>query len=268
MIDQKFDRLKQIIKSLDSVVIAFSGGVDSTLLAKVAYDLLGDKALAVTADSEVYPQAEVEEAKKNSQEIGIKHETFFTEELDIPDFSDNPPERCYYCKKELFFKLWEIAKNRGFKHVLDGANYEDLDDHRPGMKAGAELGVLSPLKDAKLIKSDIREISKRLGLRTWNKPSMACLASRFPYGTNITREKLTVVDEAEGFLRELGFKQLRVRHHENIARIEVSPEDMRLFFEDGIREKVVAKFNQLGYTYTTLDLRGYRMGSMNEVLGK
>jgi len=266
MIEQKFAELKQILKSLESVVIAFSGGVDSTFLAKVAYDVLNDKAIAVTADSALYPQSEVEEAKKIAEKIGIKHEIFFTEELDIPKFSDNPPERCYYCKRELFSKLWEIAKQRGFKHVVDGANYDDISDYRPGMKAGVELNVSSPLKDAKLTKSDIRKLSKKLGLSTWNKPSMACLASRFPYGTHITRRKLSVIEEAEQFLRELGIRQLRVRHHGDIARIEVSPEEMDIFFKDGIREKVVEKFKQLGYTYTTLDLRGYRTGSMNEVL--
>lgn len=264
MIEQKFDKLKQILRSFESVVIAFSGGVDSSFLAKVAYDVLGDKAIAVTADSALY--SEVEEAKEVAEEIGIKHELFFTEELDIPEFSDNPPERCYYCKKELFSKLWEIAKQQGFKHVVDGANYDDLGDYRPGMKAGAELNVSSPLKDAKLTKSEIRELSKRLGLRTWNKPSMACLASRFPYGTHITSEKLSAVGKAEKFLRELGIKQLRVRHHKDIARIEVLPEDMDILLRNHIREKIVEKFKHLGYTYVTLDLCGYRTGSMNEVL--
>jgi len=244
MVEQKFEKLKQILESLESVVIAFSGGVDSSLLAKVAYDVLGDKVIAVTADSALYP--EVEEAKKIAEEIGIKHEIFFTEELDIPHFSDNPPERCYYCKQELFSKLWKIAEQRGFKHVVDGANYDDLGDYRPGMKAGAELNVSSPLKDAKLTKSDIRELSKRLGLRTWSKPSMACLASRFPYGMHITREKLSAVEEAERFLRELGIRQVRVRHHENIARIEVLPKDMDVFLKDSIREKILEKFMQLG----------------------
>lgn len=264
MIERKFEKLKRILRSLESAVIAFSGGVDSSFLAKVAYDVLGDKAVAVTADSALY--SEVEEAKEIAKEIDIKHELFFTEELDIPEFSDNPPERCYYCKKELFSKLWEIAKQRGFKHVVDGTNYDDLGDYRPGMKASAELNVSSPLKDAKLTKSEIRELSKKLGLRTWSKPSMACLASRFPYGTHITHEKLSVVGEAEQFLRELGIKQLRVRHHENIARIEVLPEDMELLLKNGIRKKIVEKFKQLGYTYVTLDLSGYRTGSMNEAL--
>lgn len=264
MIEQKFDELKQILKSLESVVIAFSGGVDSSFLAKVAYDVLGDKVVAVTADSTLY--SEVEEAKEIAKELGIKHELFFTEELDIPEFSDNPPERCYHCKKELFSKLWKIAREHGFKHVADGANYDDLGDYRPGMKAGAELSISSPLKDAKLTKSEIRKLSKRLGLSTWNKPSMACLASRFPYGTHITHEKLSVVGEAEQFLRELGIKQLRSRHHGNIARIEVLSEDLAILLKNGIREKIVEKFKRLGYTYVTVDLSGYRTGSMNEAL--
>jgi len=262
MIEQKLEKLKQILKSLDSVLIAFSGGVDSSFLAKVAYDVLGDNAIAVTADSSLY--TEVEEAKEVAEEIGIKHEVFSTEELDISEFSSNPPDRCYYCKKELFSKLWKIAEEKGLKHVIDGTNYDDLGDYRPGMKATAELNVLSPLKETKLTKSEIRELSKKFGLKTWNKPSMACLASRFPYGTAITNEKLSVVGEAEKFLRELGIRQLRVRHHKDIARIEVLPEDMNIFLQNGIREKVVEKFKQLGYTYIALDLGGYRTGSMNE----
>jgi len=266
MIEKKLIDLKEIISSMKSVIIAFSGGVDSSFLASVAFEVLGDKAIAVTSDSTVYPQQEVQEAKKIAKEIGIYHEIFFTEELNIPEFSNNPPERCYHCKKELFSKLWEIAREKGFKHVADGTNYDDLDDFRPGIKASAELNVSAPLKDVKLTENEIRKLSQERGLITWNKPSMACLASRFPYGTHITPEKLLVVGEAEQYLKKLGVKQLRVRHHGDTARIEVNPKDMKLFFMESYREKIVKKFKQLGYTYTTLDLRGYRTGSMNESL--
>jgi len=264
MLEEKLESLKEILRSLESVVIAFSGGVDSTFLSKVAFDVLGDNALAVTARSETYPRAEFEEALGLAEEIGIKHEAIVSEELDIPEFSDNPVNRCYYCKKELLTKLKEIAEERGLKHVAEGSNFDDLDDYRPGMQAVAELGVRSPLKEAKLTKADIRELSKRFGLPTWNKPSFACLSSRFPYGNRITREKLTAVGEAEIFLRNLGIRQLRVRHHDRIARIEVAQEDMEILLQN--REQIVEKLKELGYTYVTMDLQGYRTGSMNEVL--
>jgi len=264
MLEKKLDSLKEILRSLESVAIAYSGGVDSTFLSKVAFDVLGDNAIAVTARSETYPRSEFEEAIEFAGKIGIKHETIVSEELDIPEFSDNPVNRCYYCKKELFSRLRDVAEERGFKHVADGSNYDDLDDYRPGMQAVEELDVRSPLKEAKLTKADIRELSKKLGLPTWDKPSFACLSSRFPYGNKITREKLSAVGEAEIFLRSLGIRQLRVRHHDQIARIEVAEEDMEVLFQN--REQIVKKLRELGYTYVTMDLQGYRTGSMNEVL--
>ena len=264
MLEKKLDSLKEILRSLESVAIAYSGGVDSTFLSKVAFDVLGDNAIAVTAKSETYPRSEFEEAIEFAGKIGIEHEAIVSEELDIPELSDNPVNRCYYCKKELFTRLKDVAKERGFKHVADGSNYDDLDDYRPGMQAVEELDVRSPLQEAKLTKADIRELSKELGLPTWDKPSFACLSSRFPYGNKITREKLTAVGEAEIFLRSLGIRQLRVRHHDQIARIEVAEEDMELLFQN--REQIVKKLRDLGYTYVTMDLQGYRTGSMNEVL--
>ncbi len=264
MLEEKLNSLKEILESLGSVAIAYSGGVDSTFLSKVAFDVLGDNALAITARSETYPRSEFEEASELTKKIGIRHKVIVSEELDIPEFSDNPVNRCYYCKKELFTKLKEIATEQGVKHVLDGSNFDDLDDYRPGMQAVEELDVRSPLKEAEMTKDDIRELSKRLGLSTWDKPSFACLSSRFPYGNKITREKLTAVGEAEIFLRELGIRQLRVRHHDKTARIEVAEDDMTVLFQN--REQVVSKLKELGYTYVTMDLQGYRTGSMNEVL--
>ena len=266
MLEEKLDSLKDILKSMESVVIAYSGGVDSTFLSKVASDVLGDSTLAVTARSETYPRSEFEEAVELARKIGIKHETIMSEELDIPEFSANPTNRCYYCKKELFAKLKEIAQERGLAHVVDGSNHDDLDDYRPGMQAVEELGVRSPLQESGLTKADIRELSKRMGLPTWDKPSFACLSSRFPYGNEITRDKLTSVGEAEIFLRGLGIRQLRVRHHDKIARIEVAEEDMELLFRN--REQIVKKLKELGYAYVTMDLQGYRTGSMNEVLSR
>ena len=226
--------------------------------------MLGDNALAVTVKSEIHPQWESEEAEEIASELGFRHETIVSDALSIPGIAENPEDRCYYCKKEILSELKKMAAERGIKHVIEGTNFDDLSDHRPGMQAVIEQNVRSPLKEAKLTKADIRNLSKQLGLLTWDKPSLACLASRFPYGTYITSEKLRAVDEAEVFLRNLGLRQLRVRHHDQIARIEVPEGDMDTLFRN--RERIVNKLKELGYSYVTLDLRGYRTGSMNEVL--
>ena len=238
--------------------------MDSTFLLKVAYDVLGDKVIAVTANSETYPKRELDEAKAYAQSLGIRHIVIETLELEIAGFADNPPDRCYYCKHELFSKLTEIARANGLEYVFDGSNLDDRNDHRPGMRAAKQLGVVSPLKQAEMTKDDIREISKEFGLSTWNKPSFACLSSRFPYGTKITPEKLVVIGEAEDYIRDLGFQELRVRHHDNIARIEIGKADFAriLPFTDQISDKL----KSLGFLYVTLDLSGYKTGSMNYTL--
>lgn len=265
-LEVRFSRLKEILEGYDSLLVAFSGGCDSTFLLKVARDVLGDRAMAVTARSETYPSREYGEAVELAREIGVRHLTIDTSELSIEGFSSNPPDRCYFCKGELFQKLLEIAAEHGMRHVADGASLDDVSDHRPGMRAARELGIVSPLKEAGLTKNDIRELSRMLQLPTWDKPSFACLASRFPYGEEITAEKLTMVEQAEDFLRSLGFRQVRVRHHETVARIEVSESDLDRFLERSVRERVAAKLKEIGYTYVSLDLQGYRSGSMNEVL--
>ncbi len=263
---KKLEKLRENVKSLESVVVAFSGGVDSSLVAKVCYDVLGNKALAVTARSETYPDYEYEEAKKIAKEIGITHITIDTSELGIKGFADNPPNRCYFCKSELFGKLKEIAREKGYKNVADGANYDDTNEYRPGSDAAKELAVRSPLKECGLRKADIREISKHLKLSNWDKSSYACMSSRFPYGESITEEKLAIVSEAEKYLRCIGLKQFRVRHHDTIARIEVLPEDIPMLLQNGRRTELVKKLKEIGYKYVTIDMEGYRSGSMNEVL--
>lgn len=264
--EKKLKNLKKRIDKLESAVIAFSGGCDSSFLAKVAYDVLSDKAIAITANSELYANSEVEDSKKVASEIGIKHEIISSSELNVPGFRDNPPERCYYCKKELFSELLDIARKRKFNYVLDGSNSDDGDDYRPGMKAGKELKIRSPLREAGLTKKEIRQLSRRIGLSTADKPAMACLASRFPYGSKISVGALNRIEKSEQFLRGLGFTQLRVRHHNDIARIEVLPEDIEALLKNNLRKKILTEFKSLGYKYVTLDLEGYRTGSMNEVL--
>lgn len=249
-------------------MVAFSGGVDSTLVAKVCYDTLKDKSMAVTARSETYPDFEFKESQKLADEIGIKHLVIDTSELAIEGFANNPPERCYFCKTELFGKLKEIAGEQGFLNVADGANLDDTQEFRPGLQASRELNVRSPLKETGLTKKDIREVSKFLNLPNWDKPAYACLSSRFPYGQSITEEKLSMVSEAEKYLRALGLIQFRVRHHETIARIEVLPEDIHILTNSPVREELSAKFKNIGFTYVTLDLEGYRSGSMNEILSE
>ena len=267
-VEDKLSKLKEIVSKLESVVVAFSGGVDSTLVAKVCYDTLRDNSMAVTARSETYPDFEFKESQKLAREIGIKHLVVDTSELAIEGFANNPPERCYFCKTELFGKLKEIAKEHGFLNVADGANLDDTQEFRPGLKASKELNVRSPLKEAGLKKEDIRKVSKLLNLPNWNKPAYACLSSRFPYGQSITEEKISMVSEAETYLRGLGLIQFRVRHHETIARIEILPEDIHILTNSPAREELTAKFKKIGFTYITLDLEGYRSGSMNEILSE
>ena len=266
LLQEKYQNLKDNMKKRGSAAIAFSGGVDSTFLVKVAHEVLKDKMIAVTATSSTYPERELKEAIKYAKDMGVKHLIISSEELDIEGFASNPTNRCYYCKKELFTKINAIAKENGVEYVFDGSNIDDDGDYRPGMQAARELEVISPLKEAKLTKDDIRELSKELGLPTWNKPAFACLSSRFPYGNEITAPKLKMVDEAEQFLLDMGIRQVRVRHHGEIARIEVAPEERCQFFDVEVMNRIGERFKQIGFTYVTLDMLGYRTGSMNEVL--
>jgi len=267
--ERKYEDLKDHLKSMGRVLVAFSGGVDSTFLLKVASDVLGNNVLAVIASSETYPEREQKEALRLAEDLKVRYKLIRTKELDDPEFSDNPPERCYFCKKELFSRLKEIAAGENIPHVCDGSNFEDTFDFRPGTKAAAELGVHSPLKEAGLDKSEIRILSKKLGLPTWDKPAMACLSSRFPYFTRIEKESLRQIDAAEEFLKSKGFTQLRVRHHDRIARIEIPPQDFPRIVEEGMRNAIVENLKKLGYLYVTIDLAGYRTGSMNEpILGQ
>ena len=267
-LEQKFQKLKDSLKNLGSVAIAYSGGVDSTFLLKVAADVLGDSVIAITAKSSTYPEREFKEAVKYIEGIGAKHIVIISEELEIEGFAKNPVNRCYYCKKELFSKVRKVADDNNINAVLDGSNADDVSDFRPGMKAARELQVISLLKDAGFTKNDIRELSKKLGVPTWNKPAFACLSSRFPYGNEITVEKLSMVERAEQFLLDLGFRQIRVRHHEDIARVEVNAEEREKFFNIEIMDKVGNELKNIGFKYVTLDLLGYRTGSMNEVLSE
>jgi len=267
-LEMKFQKLKDSIRGLGSVAIAYSGGVDSTFLLKVAADVLGNKVIAITAKSTTYPEREFKEAVKYIGDIGAKHIVIISEELEIEGFAKNPIDRCYFCKKELFSKVRKVADDNNINAVLDGSNADDVSDYRPGMKAANELKVISPLKDAGLTKDNIRELSKRLGLPTWNKPAFACLSSRFPYGNEITVEKLSMVERAEQFLLDLGFRQIRVRHHGDIARVEVNVEERSKFFNIEMMDKVANELKSIGFKYVTLDLLGYRTGSMNEVLSE
>ncbi len=266
LLDEKLELLKDIIRKKGSAAVAFSGGVDSTFLIRVAKEVLGDKLIAVTATSSTYPERELNEAIKYAKDFGVKHIIISSEELDIEGFASNPKNRCYYCKKELFTKVKEVALENGAEYVFDGSNLDDNGDYRPGMLAAKELLVISPLKEAGLTKKDIRDLSKEYGLATWNKPAFACLSSRFPYGNKITLPKLKMIDKAEQFLLDMGIKQVRVRHHGEIARIEVAPEEREKFFNIEFMDKISSKFKEIGFIYTTLDIAGYRTGSMNEVL--
>lgn len=268
LLQEKYELLKDNIKKRGSAAIAFSGGVDSTFLVKVTQEVLGDNMMAITATSSTYPERELKEAIKYAKDMGINHMIISSEELDIEGFASNPTNRCYYCKKELFSKINELAKNHDKAYVFDGSNRDDEGDYRPGMQAARELEVVSPLKEAELTKADIRVLSKELGLPTWNKPAFACLSSRFPYGNQITAPKLKMVEEAEQFLLDMGIKQVRVRHHGQIARIEVAPEERVHFFDLKVMDLIGERFKEMGFTYVALDILGYRTGSMNEVLSE
>lgn len=263
---EKKAKLDEYLKSLGSVAVAFSGGVDSTFLLRSAFDALGSQVVAVTARSVTYPMRELEEAKAYCRQNGIRHEVITSEEIDIDGFADNPPDRCYLCKHELFGKIRAVADRCGVKYIAEGSNCDDLSDFRPGMKAARDMGILSPLRFAQLTKADIRALSKEMGLPTWNKPSFACLSSRIPYGEKITREKLDAIDRAERFLMELGFRQVRVRHHGKIARIELGRDEMARVFTEGLNDKINRELHEIGFTYVTMDLGGYHTGSMNAVL--
>lgn len=263
-LQQKSAILKAILAEMGGCVIGFSGGVDSTLLFAVAAGVLGERALAVTATSETYPERELREAQELAVRIGGRHRLVVSEELDIPEFQHNPRNRCYYCKKELFGKLRAIADEEGLPHVLDGTNVDDRSDHRPGRQAAAEIGVRSPLEEAGFTKEDIRALSRHLDLPTWDKPAFACLSSRFPYGTAITAERVSQVGKAEEGLRELGFRVLRVRYHGEVARIELGAEEFQQAI-GSLRDEVVCRVKAAGFVYVALDLQGYRTGSMNEI---
>jgi pyridinium-3,5-biscarboxylic acid mononucleotide sulfurtransferase len=265
-LEEKYAHLRQILREMGEVVIGYSGGVDSTLVMKVAHDVLGRDAVAVTGDSEAFPQGEVDAALEVAAEMGVEVTRVRTHELANPLFAVNTSNRCYHCKTELFTELRTVADERGIRWIADGSHADDgkPGDHRPGLRAADERGVRSPLREAGMTKADVRALALHLGVRNWDKPSFACLSSRFPYGTSITSELLAQLDGCEKYLRQLGFRQFRVRHHDTVARIEVETQDIPRVVE--LREQIFASFKELGYTYVTLDLEGYRSGKMNDTL--
>lgn len=262
----KLHRLKALLAGMPRALIAYSGGVDSALVAKVAYDTLGDRALAITADSPSLLPEDLEAARQQAEAIGIRHEIVHTHELDNPDYAANPTNRCYFCKSELHDTLKPLAQERGYPYVIDGVNADDLQDYRPGIQAAKERGARSPLAEVGITKLEVRQISRELGLDWWDKPSQPCLSSRFPYGEAITASKLRRVGQAERYLRQRGYRDLRVRSDGDTARIELPPAEITAFVTQVDRDAMVTAFQEMGFLYVTLDLEGYRSGKLNRVL--
>ena len=265
---QKRSDLVNILEQMRSVIVAYSGGVDSAFLAAVANETLGRKALSVTAVSPSLAPSELEEATDLANRIGLNFMTIETNEIERPDYQANNPDRCFFCKDELYTHLVRFAEEESFDSIVNGTNVDDLGDYRPGIEAAKQYGVRSPLVEAELTKDDIRVLSRDMHLPTWDKPAQACLSSRIPYGTTVTVEALTMIAKAEQFLRSKGFKQLRVRHHETIARIEIEPSDFSAITSEPLRSEINQEFKNIGYSYITLDLDGFRSGSLNEILSK
>jgi len=263
-LQKKYDCLNKILNDMESVIVAYSGGIDSTFLLKVAYDCLGKNAVGITAVSPSIPKSEIEEAKSLASHIGARHVLLESHEMDDLMYTENTENRCYFCKTNAYDEIFKFSEKENFHFVLDGNNADDLNDYRPGRKAALDKGVRSPLQEAEITKSEIRELAKTLGLPNWDKPAAACLSSRIPYGSSVTVEKLSQIEQAEKKLKDLGFEQLRVRHHDQVARIEVEQKDFHTVLEK--REKIVESFKLLGYNYVTLDLFGFRSGSMNETM--
>jgi uncharacterized protein len=264
--DAKLDQLENILRQTGGVLVAFSAGVDSTFLLNVAYGVLGDRAVALTASSPTAPPGELQAAKEFTRGLGCRHIVVDSHELANPSFSQNPANRCFFCKDELYRICRDQAGQIGADVIVDGTNLDDLKDHRPGLKAAAAFGIRHPLVEAQLTKDDIHRYSRELNLATWDKPSSPCLSSRFPYGTEITLERLKKVGACEVFLKDLRFREFRVRYHGDLARIEVAPAELERLMEKETREAVVRRFKELGFNYVSLDLQGYRTGSLNEAL--